>query len=36
MQAEYDVVGNLYWATNLYNAYSVEEFVEDCYTYPLR
>lgn len=36
MQSEYDVIGNLYWATNLYNAYSVEEFIEDYYSYPLR
>ena len=36
MQAEYGVSGNLYWATNLYNAYTVEEFIEDPYDYPLR
>ncbi len=36
MQSEYDVVGNLYWATNLYNAYSVEEFIEDPYDFPRR
>lgn len=36
MQSEYDVVGNLYWATNLYNAYSVEEFIEDYYGNSLR
>ena len=36
MQSEYDVVGNLYWATNLYNSYSTEEFIEDMYEFPLR
>lgn len=36
MQADYGVVGNLYWATNLYNAYTSEEFLEDPYDYAMR
>ena len=32
MQSDYDVIGNLYWATNLYNNYAENEFIEDPYT----
>ena len=36
MQADYDVVGNLYWATNIYCAYITEEFLENPYEYAMR
>ena len=36
MQADYDVVGNLYWGTNIYNAYTAEEFLEDPYDTAMR
>lgn len=36
IQADYDVAGNLYWATNLYNAYSAEEFIENPYDFAMR
>lgn len=29
MQAEYDVVGNLYWSTNAYDYYPTKDFLED-------
>ena len=36
MQADYDVAGTLYWGTNIYNAYSTEEFLEDPYENAMR
>ena len=32
MQADYSVIGNLYWATNLYDDHSEQEFLENPYT----
>ena len=36
MQADYGVVGNLYWVADNYNAYSTEEFLEDPYDNAMR
>ena len=32
MQADYGVIGNLYWATNIYEDYPNQKFLEDPYT----